>query len=268
MFPDWYKKAEKLYNEGIPYYKIANEIGINRKTVSYYLQKGGHTSNKKYVRIADNSKLRKYDLDEDIFNNIDTEEKAYWLGFLYADGNVSDRNNSIELGLKESDYEHIEKFKSFLKTNRPIYKKVKRVGKKEYVGYRLFITSEKIKTDLISKGCVPKKSLTIKFPSSDIVPDNLIHHFIRGYFDGDGCITKNNKLVSVELLGTEDFIRSYIKWTGLHENKVASFKHSEVKRVLYAGSYAMHIMDKLYSDANIYLNRKYDLYTSYKSPSA
>ena len=45
------------------------------------------------------------------FDKINTEEKAYWLGFLYADGSISSKEDKIELGLAEKDLHHIEKFK-------------------------------------------------------------------------------------------------------------------------------------------------------------
>lgn len=49
-----------------------------------------------------------------IFENIDTEEKAYWLGFLYADGCVGSKESKVELSLAEKDLRHMEKFRSFI----------------------------------------------------------------------------------------------------------------------------------------------------------
>lgn len=90
-FPEWINEAEKLYKENLPYYKIAKELNVNRKTINFYLRKKGYQSNPKYVRNVDRNKLRKYDYSyaEHIFEKIDSEEKAYWLGFLYADGHIS-----------------------------------------------------------------------------------------------------------------------------------------------------------------------------------
>jgi hypothetical protein len=116
----------------------------------------------------------------DIFQNIDTEEKAYWLGFLYADGCVHSQENKIELGLAEKDYEHLNKFRNFLQIKNKI------AYRDSTKSYRLSFRSKKSKQDLIALGYIPCKSLLLHFPNSQQVPDYLIKHFIRGYFDGDG----------------------------------------------------------------------------------
>ncbi len=125
-----------------------------------------------------------------------------------------------------------------------------------------------MKNDLIRLGCIPSKTKTLEFPSVDIVPKHLMRHFIRGYFDGDGCITTTNKgkQVSVEILGTDSMIDGFIMWTELHKNKYI-FNHSDIKRAIYTGIYAMEILDKLYKNTTIYLDRKYELYSYHKSPS-
>ena len=56
--------------------------------------------------------------DEHSFDVIDTEEKAYWLGFLYADGNVSNTKNEVGITLQSSDIKHLYKFKTFLKSSK------------------------------------------------------------------------------------------------------------------------------------------------------
>lgn len=57
-------------------------------------------------------------IDEHIFDSIDTEEKAYWLGFIFADGNVSKRDNTFEMTLSGKDIAHLEKFNKFVKHTR------------------------------------------------------------------------------------------------------------------------------------------------------
>jgi len=63
-----------------------------------------------------------------------------------------------------------------------------------------------MKDDLIALGCIPRKSLLLKFPTSNQVPEHLIRHFIRGYFDGDGHFTNTEKCFEAGYIGTEDFI--------------------------------------------------------------
>ena len=121
--------------------------------------------------------------DEHKFEKIDTEEKAYWLGFLDADGCIHNGRNydyGIELGLQEQDYSHLVKFKDFIeKDNKICYRE-------KINSYRYQFKNKTMNKDLINLGCVPHKSLILKFPDEDQVPDNFLIPFIRGYFDGDG----------------------------------------------------------------------------------
>lgn len=271
MFPSWYAEAERLYvEEKLSYIKIGEKLGVGRKTVSHYLRLGGHESNLKFrANNAPDKKYRRYQLDEDVFDRIDTEEKAYWLGMFYADASISGRNNDIELGLKEEDYNHLIKLQSFFKTDKPIYSKEKRENGKVYKGFRLIINSAKIKESLMKLGCYPKKSHILKFPTSDQVPDYLLHHFIRGYFDGDGCITRANggKSLAIELIGTQEFLEGYQRWANASHQKIHDFNHSTVKRAQHFGKDAENILINLYKDATVYLDRKYSLYKKYVLPS-
>lgn len=99
-----------------------------------------------------------------IFEKIDTEEKAYWLGFLYADGAIGSKEDKIELGLAEKDLSQIEKFRSFTMINNKISYRPKTRS------YRYSFRSQKCKDDLINKGCLPKKSLILVFPTENQVP--------------------------------------------------------------------------------------------------
>lgn len=116
------------------------------------------------------------------FETIDNEEKAYWLGFLYADGSVGSNESKIELGLAEKDLHQIEKFRDFIGLSNKISYRANTKS------YRFSFRCDNMKQDLINKGCVPNKSLILKFPTYKQVPKNLMRHFIRGYFDGDGSL--------------------------------------------------------------------------------
>lgn len=76
--------------------------------------------------------------------------------------------------------------------------------------YRYSFRSTKCKQDLIDKGCVPKKSLILNFPTENQVPRKLIRHFIRGYFDGDGWFTNTEECFQVGIIGTENFIKGLL----------------------------------------------------------
>jgi intein-encoded DNA endonuclease-like protein len=130
--------------------------------------------------------------------------------------------------------------------------------------------------DLIKLGCVNNKSLILKFPNDDIIPKHLIRHFIRGYFDGDGCVyykegekidSRNKKKykykrLMVSIVGTESFLNSLIDIFKQH-NINFKFDYSsncgkafEIR--LYKKDELFDLYDFLYRDETICLNRKYD----------
>lgn len=156
--------------------------------------------------------MSKYNYNESYFKNIHTENQAYWLGFLYADGcitrfyrNEKLKSMSLEITLQSEDVLHLEKFKKDLDCNVPVRHKI--VSGK-YHSDRLVINSTSMCRDLINLGCTPCKSLTLSFPDTSILPLKFIPHFIRGYFDGDGCIMnlKNHRLNSTFTSGSKDFL--------------------------------------------------------------
>ena len=191
------------------------------------------------------------------FETIDTEEKAYWLGFLYADGNVHLNEDKVELGLAEKDLHHIEKFKDFIGLPNKISYRPKTNS------YRFSFRSKMLKADLIDKGCTPKKSLTLKFPTNQQVPKKLIRHFIRGYFDGDGWFTSTDKSLQLGFIGTLDFIQGVLKQLPhemtlnkihyVHPNQNKIPRRYLMSKKIYIAAFLIY----MYKDAHIFLDRKY-----------
>ena len=124
----------------------------------------------------------KYYYDTKSFEIINTPEKAYWLGFIFADGNVVYTKSTKNLKLTSKDKEILIKFKKFLKSNNPI-----KIDKRISIRYYIVISSKKIVKDLMKVGVVPNKRYCLKFPK--FLKPNLIKYFIKGYFDGDGWIS-------------------------------------------------------------------------------
>lgn len=267
----WINHAIDLYvNHKYTYKKIAEIYGLNRKTVSNILRKNGVTSNPKYTREINCEKLRKYNykVADNIFRKINTEEKAYWLGFLYADGYISEHSNTISLSLKEEDIEHIYKFRSFLGLEeKPIRAKRKNINNKIKISYEFSFNSFEAKECLIQLGCTPNKTFTLKFPTKNQVPGRLIQHFLRGYIDGDGCIYVHQNKISVEVLGTYSFLDGYKKWISLGNSRIYDIKNSKIKRVINSNLQAKQILNKIYKNASVFLERKYIKYLNFITPS-
>lgn len=199
----------------------------------------------------------KYSYNNEAFKNIDTEDKAYWLGFMYADGYVSKNVDKFALSLAEKDKNHVGEFRDFIVPDRELeYQE----GQKSY---RITISSKEITADLVSKGCTPQKSLTLQPPPEGAIPDQLVRHFIRGYFDGDGSamLKKNGSRVCISILGTEsmlEFIVSYFKSQGVAcRSKIR--KPKEYNAYVWADestSDIMKIYHLLYDESTIFLDRK------------
>lgn len=159
--------------------------------------------------------------NENIFDTIDTEKKAYWLGFIYADGYIDstplEENKKstykFEISLKASDAGHLHKFNEFMEHNKDNVK----IGsvmcnKTKCFRCRWYVTNKHLWNTLNNYGCTHRKSLTLKFPDSNIFnEESLIRHFIRGYFDGDGCFSrtfyKDKVFPCCSFLGTYEFLK-------------------------------------------------------------
>ena len=212
---------------------------------------------------------RKYNLDETIFEKIDSEEKAYWLGFFTADGCITE--NKIRLSLKAEDYSHLLKWKRFTKWNGKDY------YHKDTNAWEVYFRSTKIKNDLTRFGVTPRKTFTLRFPY-DMIDRELIHHYIRGVFDADGCITKqvrktvkpSGKLYIYEggefsigkCLSFVKDIQKIVFIDTLHLPSTSlNYSHKSIARIRYGGIDQLAIIfHYLYDDATIYLERKFRLF--------
>jgi len=134
-----------------------------------------------------------YAVNDDYFEQIDNQEKAYWLGFLAADGCVDARKGKglLSLTLAEKDKGHIELFRRCVNTAKPIYTYTKKYPNARgtfNISCTLNITSRKMVEDLIRHGVVERKTKILKPPQ---IWEKLIPHWVRGYFDGDGSVRWN-----------------------------------------------------------------------------
>lgn len=205
-----------------------------------------------------------YKYNENFFEKIDSPRKAYWLGFLYADGCILDQRKSkiLEITLSKNDKNHLQKFLDDLESDVPIKTKKVKLGNKEYEACRIFICSTYLCDCLIELGCAPRKSLTLEFPKNKI-PDNLINYFILGYFDGDGCFSprEDTNTASLSFVGTYDFligILNVFKDKGLVNKYTKIYKKGNAYHFfLYNKANIKRILFYLYGNKEIYLERKY-----------
>lgn len=247
------KEIVSLYNTGKSVKDISLLFGVGPSTIRRYL----HRQNVK----LNNVKL--YDYDVSYFKYINDANKAYWLGFIMADGYLSKNNSYLRLKIK--DYEHLEKFKHDIQYNGPIR------FEKDVDAYSVSICSKRLTMDLNNLGILSNKSFSTVVP--DIHP-HLIRHFIRGVWDGDGSITYNKrKKWSLSLVSaTLEFIKAIKK---IIESSCGSSGYIQTRTSNVGNKYyvlhfsgtpnAFKIADFLYNASTIYLDRKYDRYIKMKS---
>lgn len=223
--------------------------------------------------------MSKYHYNKEYFKTIDTPEKAYWLGFLYADGcitrfykNDEIRSMSLEITLCHEDRGHLEKFAKSLEADVPISNKIVRLNGKEYLSHRLVINYTAMCRDLINLGCTPAKTYDLKFPTFDIVPYEFMRDFIRGFFDGDGCICvsqfNNKPIIIVSFTGMPEMLHSIADFLISERviTSVPSIKKSKSKAYdfrIYGIDHIKVFLDYIYKDSELYLDRKYKKYKDF-----
>jgi hypothetical protein len=218
---------------------------------------------------GDDSKKERYIINESYFEIINTPDKAYFLGLLYADGYSI--NNTVGIDLQESDKELLEKFNKYLESNKPL-KTYPRKCINSQNRVRLIITRKKIAKDLEKLGLLSNKTHSICFPTEEQVPLKLQSHFIRGVFDGDGCISKGKRFYNASITGNKCLLEGIEKvlvnntkikkgyYTKRHKNKNDNIYTLN----LSSNSYALKFFDFIYEDATIFLKRKFDKFQKLK----
>ncbi|EKY27011.1 hypothetical protein [Clostridium celatum] len=304
---DYEKELIKLYNETFgTLEEVSRVVGISRNKAASILQKYDVVRNSKRVEVAkelystkkysvtqlavkvgmtrttlakylkeDNdiemfNPLKIYEYNEDYFKCIDSDEKAYWLGFICADGSIVEAKTylTLEIGLQLSDREHLVKFLRALSFKESdIDKKIRvkniRLKDKTYKSCSIVINSTRMCEDLIKLGVVPRKSLVMKFPNK--ISKQLIPAFLRGYIDGDGGYNiryrrDGSKSVRLYIIATEEFLNEFYNFykRQVSPTKLLSKKGTPVRQLEKGGSEAEYIIRNIYEGATVYLERKYN----------
>ena len=258
----------KMYNDGMSCPKIGEYFKISHKLVGKILDENGIARKR--------NGIRKYTLNEQYFDQIDTPNKAYILGLLYADGNNNIGKSTVRIQLQEGDKDILEKISKEVDTDRPL-KYIDcsdRIYGNNYVSKNMFsfeIFSRHVCKMLDYYGMKENKSLILEYPI--FLNDELHSHFIRGYFDGDGSITLGKNTLFT-ITSTESFCNDCIdiirNATDVGGSVFDASCHNGVTKFISIGgrNQCKRVLDWLYYDAELYLQRKYDIYRNYYSNAA
>lgn len=250
-------KIKEMYQLRRPMSWIEKETGIKKKKIEQYLKENNLWTGHKYLLIY---------FDEFFFDKIDTEEKAYWLGFIYADGYLSKPSN-IGIELKDTDGNHLEKFKQSLHSEHSVkyYTKNSTYGVEKTARFQF--ASKHMFNILLSYYGSIHKTFEGTFPILN--NKELIPHLIRGFFDGDGSLTWTNKednclfCPQINFIGTKETLTyieeiSEFKWSWSQRFPEKNTNNYQINcgRTLDT----IQFLHYMYDNSTIYLDRKYKKY--------
>lgn len=263
----------KYSSKEYTYVALSKEYNVTPFSISQLLKRRGVQTFKIHKTP------KKYSLDHSYFDCIDTECKAYFLGLLYADGYIHEKRHVINLDLQEEDKHILDEFLIELKSNNILL--FRELSKKNPIhknSYRLHFSSINMTQKLKKLGCFQNKSLTLKFPTEEQVPNYLIKHFLRGMHDGDGCFCYGKRLnyqthFTVNLTTTKDFLermrlflieQKEIEFLKFNHYRIGFTSKNNTKKctrvLVISGKKCFYYLEWLYTGASIFFKRKYDKY--------
>lgn len=204
---------------------------------------------------------RKHNINMHYFDNIDNQDKAYILGFFYADGwNISNFEHGSYLcgmTLNRKDEHILRQIKDKMESEYPII----RFNRQDKEYSKMYFANKELACRLNDLGVVPAKTFNVKFPKW--LDEELIPHFIRGLMDGDGCIRWD--LRSLSIVGYKDLIYDLKKILDVKlDYDCRVYRHTKSNDIRYIH---IHPLDKkvmflnwIYKDADLKLVRKYYIY--------
>ena len=261
--------SEELKQNIINYY-LSKPMTLSQVEQQFNLSHPTITKILKDIPKYPKAKIKNPELKERFFEKIDSEEKAYFLGLLIADGNVfkddTGRQASISITLDLEDEYMLLKFKEILQATTNIGYDGRGCG-------QIAVRSNIMANDLQNYGVVPRKSLITYLPN---IEDKYMNHLIRGILDGDGSIraeqtTINNRFAHyIGFCGSQQLmedIRNYCKKLKLNIiPKVYTYQNRCLSDIKIQNKEDMYILGEwLYKNATIYLKRKKDKYDYFKS---
>jgi hypothetical protein len=259
-------EIEKLYIENNMYLnEIAKIYNSSSNIIGRILDKRNikHKTQKKLKHKRDNSHdYRIYKVNDNYFKKIN-EKSAYILGFIFADGSINIKNQCLKITLNIKDKELLKTIKKEMEYTGNIYtykNKSSKNSNKYYDNVELRITSKEILKDLLNFNISNNKSKIITFPKNTILNRYKID-FIRGYFDGDGCVDVNKKTKQIRTRicsGSKIFIEELEKTLRNYDLKPKKiYNRINIHELTYSTIESYKIYDLMYNRENcLYLKRK------------
>ena len=268
-------KIIEMYLSGYSTTRIAEHFMVSHKLIGRILDEND-------IKRIHNG-VRKWNLNEHYFDSIDTQNKAYILGLLYADGYNGINKSTVRIQLQYTDVELLKQISREIESDKPL----KYINCSSKVASNGFISKDMYQLEAFSShmchtldaiGMHQNKSLILEFPRFE--NKSLARHFIRGYYDGDGSFTYSNANSAkrfqglITITSTESFCEECLtilrKEIGIGGGIYDASCHNGITKVITISGnrQCKNVLDWLYFDADMYLHRKYDKYINAYYPSA
>ncbi|MBT4804571.1 hypothetical protein HON71_00180 [Candidatus Woesearchaeota archaeon] len=232
--------------------EIAKKLNIGKTTINRWAEELGF-------------KHKKHTVNDKFFDTL-TEESVYLLGYIYADGNISwnpkKGYQTLTITASAKDKDHLERMRKVLSSTKPL------LFSQKTNSYRLIANNKNLSKRLMMLGVFPKKSLIVQFP--DFLPDKYLKHFIRGIIDGDGNVRyverKKSPYFEITIAsGSEDFCKSFVKATHNFTKIPCNIRKLKGNTFIlqYSCTRGEKLADFIYSQSNIFLERKYLAYKKF-----
>lgn len=244
------------YKKGTSKNKLRLEFGVSEGVIKRILEK-----NNVEIRQVQESNKRKFNINDNYFDQ-ENSNMAYIMGLWAADGNVSFNENRLDLELNSVDLEILEQIRTELCSERPIKIYQCQNG---YIKSKLLFWSSHIKRKFAEYGIVPNKTYSEDFHAPYKLDKKYWIDYIRGFFDGDGCVKKASSLTfelnSINhqfLVDIQSFMKEYydidMQISIVHDRP----SQYTLYRLYCYGKYAKKVYNILYTPNSLFLKRKYE----------
>ncbi len=258
-----HNKIIDLYQSGYSTREVAKIVGCGKTLVCTCLKQ----NNIEVKKIGFyREKSRKYKINENFFEKIDTPEKAYILGFLYADGYMKKDSLKFELCLQEKDKNILETINRVMNYEKPL-RFIKKRKKSWQNSYQLLISCKKMCYDLIKYGFISNRTFNCDFP--EFLDEELKRHFVRGFFDGDGCayVDKNGitnmKSLFIGYYKMIEDLQKYLLSYNIN-SKISKHKTENITNLsIYGIDNNINFYNLIYKGSTIHLDRKHDKFIEF-----
>lgn len=252
-----YDRLVYLYQQGKTQKEIADTLQIGEGVIRKEMKRRGLK-----MRTYEECN-RRYYRNSNYFDELSTPNQAYILGFIYADGNVFSSHNTFTITLQDQDKYILDWMKEQFEYEGPVRLVPLHEKNPNYRNqYTLVINDEHFVQSLHNLGVVDKKSLVLQFP--DFMPDELMPHFVRGYFDGDGTVNLDEKRhrCTASIVSTYEMCEGFKKvlnnfGCACSIHKPTEYLHNTYIVCLHSNKSTYLFSKWIYKDADMKLERKY-----------